>query len=218
MSINNNIFMILFYWKNTGVLDVYLNKIHGTIPSKFADLKNLQILLLSSNDLSGSIPETLLSLDSMRKLSCQSNKLTGTIPYIHEKYELIRLNTNYFSGPIPVIDCKMSRLRSLWLFNNKIKGTIPETIVYCTELEYCEFSFYSNNSWFLSVSFARNKLSGTIPQEIFTLPVVGFIDLSDNSLIGTIPSEIANGSSITHSKYNISKKSTNFFRDYSILS
>jgi len=48
------------------------------------------------------------------------------------------------------------------------------------------------------LSLAINKLIGTIPLKIFTLPVLGFIDLSDDSLMGTIPGEVANGSTMTH--------------------
>jgi len=100
----------------------------------------------------------------MRRISIHSNKLTGRIPHIHEKYEIIWLNTNSFSGSLPLIDCEMSSLRSLKLFDNQLNGSIPGSIVNCTKLKYL----------FLD----KNQLSGTIPPKFFTLPDLGFIDLS----------------------------------------
>lgn len=61
-------------------LDVCKNRISGSIPRGFGDLKSLVVLDLSGNKLQGQIPVELGRLKCLKYLSLAGNNLTGDIP------------------------------------------------------------------------------------------------------------------------------------------
>ncbi|MQL80739.1 hypothetical protein Taro_013194 [Colocasia esculenta] len=56
------------------------NKLVGSIPSLFGNLKKLHVLDLSQNNLSGSIPDELSAMESLEALDLSHNNLVGIIP------------------------------------------------------------------------------------------------------------------------------------------
>ena len=61
-------------------LDLYSNKLTGSIPSEIAALTSLTALYLFDNDLTGPIPSEIGALTSLQGLSLYNNDFTGPIP------------------------------------------------------------------------------------------------------------------------------------------
>lgn len=63
-------------------LTVSISLVHctGSIPSRLAELENLQMLVLHNNSLTGSIPSTFGGLLKLEGLSLNDNRLTGSVP------------------------------------------------------------------------------------------------------------------------------------------
>ena len=85
-------------------LELYNNRLVGTIPPSLGMLTGLQMLYLYGNQLVGTIPSSLGQMTALEALYLDSNSLTGTIP------STLRQLTN---------------LRTLRLLNNQLTGTIP---------------------------------------------------------------------------------------------
>ncbi|KAF3432334.1 hypothetical protein FNV43_RR27074 [Rhamnella rubrinervis] len=110
---------------------VFGNKINGSIPTEFGNLKNLVGLELHRNQLSGSIPESLGTLNLLRFLNLFNNNLTGSIPASLgnlTSLQAIYLNGNSLNGSIPIELLGLVRLAKLNVLNvsaNKLDGSVP---------------------------------------------------------------------------------------------
>ncbi|KAG4143531.1 hypothetical protein ERO13_D06G194500v2 [Gossypium hirsutum] len=186
---------------------VYLNMskncFNGSIPSSFGDMSYLQILDLSNNQLSGEIPQHMaMGCSSLQFLALSNNKLQGSI--FSGNFNLtslleLELNGNNFTGMIPNVLANCSRLYILDLSNNYIYGEVPSWIWNMSELAALDVSrnqlFGRLPQWRGSasnlelVAMADNQLEGSIPRAICSLNLkLQFLDLSMNSLSGTLPS------------------------------
>ena len=172
----------------------------GTIPSSLFLNFGLISVDLSNTKLTGTVPQLNL-LTSITQLNLENNKFSGSFPDIYNLVSLqyLKIGTNNFTGLLPnAINCNnlkiydvsannfngnvgsfnSSILFSIDLSGNKLDGTISRTILINT---------YNQ----LAISMKLNKLTGTIPNSLFTKNVI-VIDLSSNFLSGTIPKEIIN--------------------------
>ncbi|KAK8294064.1 hypothetical protein V6Z11_D06G230100 [Gossypium hirsutum] len=186
---------------------VYLNMskncFNGSIPSSFGDMSYLQILDLSNNQLSGEIPQHMaMGCSSLQFLALSNNKLQGSI--FSGNFNLtslleLELNGNNFTGMIPNVLANCSRLYILDLSNNYIYGEVPSWIWNMSQLAALDVSrnqlFGKLPQWKGSasnleqVAMADNQLEGSIPRAICSLNLkLQFLDLSMNSLSGTLPS------------------------------
>ncbi|XP_021828964.1 receptor-like protein 12 [Prunus avium] len=83
---------------------------------------------------------------------------------------VLDLSSNNISGPIPGSFANFPNLRELDLSGNPISDPIP--------------GFFANFSKLTSLSLSNCQLNGTFPKEIFQVPTLQTIDLSDNSKLG----------------------------------
>nr|GLL20525.1 putative inactive receptor kinase [Ipomoea trifida] len=101
----------------------------GNIPANtLGRLSRLRVLSLRSNRLTGSIPQDFSNLKLLRSLYLQNNLFSGGFPEgITGLTRLIRLDmsSNNFSGPIPFAVNNLGNLTRLYLQNNGFNGTIP---------------------------------------------------------------------------------------------
>ncbi|WVZ16089.1 hypothetical protein V8G54_009071 [Vigna mungo] len=151
----------------------------GNIPSEISSLKKLVHLDLSSNCLQGELPSSLSSLNQLQTLNISNNFLTGEIPstlqhLIHLK--VLDLSHNKISGVIPKGISALTELTSVQLSWNQITGSIPAGIGQILRLQ--------------SLDISNNHLKGPIPDDV--LNHCQYVQLRNNSLNGSIPSQVGN--------------------------
>ncbi|KAL7618759.1 hypothetical protein Lser_V15G02707 [Lactuca serriola] len=165
-----------------------VNTFTGAIP----DLSNCTILFdlqLRDNQLTGLVPQSLMSLPKLENIAIQNNKLQGPLPVFQPRvHSELGTDTNSFclSTPGPcdpqvtslldvagALGYPMSLAQS-WKDNDACKGWIFIT---------CD----SSGKNVTSVSFGKQKFSGTISPSFAKLTSLRSISLNDNNLMGPIP-------------------------------
>eukprot|EP00429_Kryptoperidinium_foliaceum_P125138 CAMPEP_0176334754 /NCGR_PEP_ID=MMETSP0121_2-20121125/78262_1 /TAXON_ID=160619 /ORGANISM="Kryptoperidinium foliaceum, Strain CCMP 1326" /LENGTH=174 /DNA_ID=CAMNT_0017677707 /DNA_START=184 /DNA_END=708 /DNA_ORIENTATION=+ len=113
------------------------------------------------------------------KSRLDNNTMTGTIPTeIGNCDNLIQLvlASNNFSGPLPSELGQLIELETLDVHNNSLTGTIPSELG----------KWYHLKKSFRNISVASNQFEGTIPTELGRLTTLEYLDLSDNSFVGSV--------------------------------
>ena len=167
-------------------LELFENRLSGTLPSELGNLANLTYLLLYSNQLSGEIPSELGNLANLTTLALSANQLSGAIPSELgnlANLTILALSHNQLSGEIPSELGNLANLTTLALSANQLSGEIPSELGNLANLTYLGLSV--------------NQLSGEIPSELGNLANLTLLGLSDNQLSGEIPSELGNLANLT---------------------
>ncbi|KAB2079035.1 hypothetical protein ES319_A06G204000v1 [Gossypium barbadense] len=215
-------------------LNMSKNCFNGSIPSSFGDMSSLQVLDLSNNQLSGKIPEHMATgCSSLQFLALSNNTLQGSIfsgNFNLTSLSELELNGNNFTGMIPNVLANCSDLYILDLRNNYIFGEVPSWIWNKSRLAELDVSrnqlfgrlpqWRGNVSNLEQVSMADNQLNGSIPRAICSLNLkLKFLDLSMNSLYGTLPScfKPVSAKEVHLSKNMLQGALSNAFRDSSSL-
>ncbi|EFJ09870.1 hypothetical protein SELMODRAFT_20928, partial [Selaginella moellendorffii] len=183
-------------------LDLYGNKLFGSIRSSLDNQKMLKYLDLSFNQLSGYIPFSLGNLSSLTDLYLSNNHFSGGITSSLgncSHMEVLRLATNILQGEIPDIFGTMPNLVKFLIDNNKFSGNFPKSLENCNKLEWFvtgnnSFTGYfpSVNSTHMEVFCVRdNRLTGPVPHWSFA-PRLRVLDLGGNNFSGDIPGWIWN--------------------------
>uniref|UniRef100_A0A0D9XXT6 non-specific serine/threonine protein kinase n=1 Tax=Leersia perrieri TaxID=77586 RepID=A0A0D9XXT6_9ORYZ len=162
---------------NTKHFHFGINQLSGSIPSQiFSSNMKLIHLLLDNNKFSGSIPSTLGLLKTLEVLRFDSNaQLTGSVP----------TNLN-----------NLTSLAEFHLANCNLTGPLPDL----TGMNSLSFVDMSNNSfsasdvptWFttlppLTSLYLENlRISGEVPQGLFSLSSIQTLRLRGNRLNGTL--------------------------------
>lgn len=157
------------------------NQLSGPVPPEIGNLAQLQVARLGRNQFSGGIPAETANLERLIFLELWGNQLSGEIPSelgnISNLQEL-RLNSNEFTGSIPPELGELTNLRVLQLSHNQLSGSIPSTLGDLASLNELDLS--------------HNQLSGLIPTELENLINLYWLDLSYNELMGVVPGTLAN--------------------------
>ncbi|KAJ6753317.1 LRR RECEPTOR-LIKE SERINE/THREONINE-PROTEIN KINASE-RELATED [Salix purpurea] len=162
--------------KRIQTIAIYTALLSGAIPEEIGDCSELQNLYLYQNSISGPIPRRIGELSKLQSLLLWQNSIVGAIPdELGSCTELtvIDLSDNLLTGSIPRSFGKLLKLEELQLSVNQLTGTIPAEITNCTALSHLEVD--------------NNGISGEIPTECENLQA---LDLSYNSLFGSIPKQI----------------------------
>ncbi|KAL1085133.1 hypothetical protein V6Z11_D08G029200, partial [Gossypium hirsutum] len=218
-------------------LRLYDNSISGGVPSWLFDLVSLTSLDLSSNNLSGVIkPDMLSKLTSLMFLVVSSNSLLSLSTSGNDlNYSFPQLTTVRFSGgrvrQFPSF-FRTSNLEQLDLSNNMISGGISKweaegweglrwldlSLNFLTALEQMPgnnldyLNLHSNLlqgpilstclicNWssLVLLDLSENSLSGTIPDCLGNLSYLETLDLEMNNFIGKIPNSFVNNSELRH--------------------
>ncbi|XP_064940292.1 probably inactive leucine-rich repeat receptor-like protein kinase At5g06940 isoform X1 [Musa acuminata AAA Group] len=183
------------------VLDLSQNNLTGKIPLGFGlGFLKLTALDFSQNMLSGSFPADVCYGKSLKQLSLLDNSFTGPIPYSIEKclsLERFQVQDNGFSGELPSGLWSLPELKLVRAENNQFSGEMPDLAGVLSHLEQVQID---NNSFtgripgglgmirtMYRFSASLNGFSGDLPADIFDSPVLSIINLSHNSLTGSIP-------------------------------
>ena len=161
-------------------LELFANRLNGTIPPELGSLPSLRTLSLLSNNLEGVIPPELGNLASLGGLFLHDNDLEGAIP--PELGDLANLHYlflagNRLTGSIPASLGRLRRLRELALVRNSLTGALPTALGRLGELE----TLYAGH----------NQLAGPVPQEFGGLTRLRSLALSGNTeMSGALPSSL----------------------------
>lgn len=164
--------------------------------------------------------------DKRKGVFCNDNKqvskvllpeldLNGTIPHdfgLLSHMETLNLTKNEISGSIPVSIGIMSSLKSIDLKFNIISGRMPQSLAMLMDLTFLDFSFNElEGSDEISVlkdlpsleeiHLSRNNLAGNIGQ-FGVSGSLRVLDISYNSLDGTIPHRFSEGKKLKSLKLN----------------
>ncbi|KAL5230217.1 hypothetical protein ABZP36_028993 [Zizania latifolia] len=186
-------------------LDLADNQLTGPIPNSrdhgagFDQLIKARHFHLNQNMLQGLVPDYLFnsSMD-LKHILFDRNNFSGSIPAsigVLPNLEVLCLNNNAFMGQVPSMN-NLTKLHVLMLSNNKLTGPMPNL----TEMVNLENVDLSNNSfvpsevpsWFselpnlMSLTMQSVRLSGKLPQKLFSIPTLQHVTLSDNKLNNTL--------------------------------
>lgn len=168
------------------MLNLSANELSGSLPSSIG---NCRVVDLSRNLLSDDIGGIENWGANLEILDLSSNKLTGSVPNLFESHGLTRLSigNNSLSGKVPPLLGTFSKLATLDLSSNKLDGPIPSSFFTSTALA--------------NLNLSRNFLTGQLPiggsgtSELLVLPSypqMEFLDLSNNALVGDLPTDLGN--------------------------
>ncbi|KAF6149299.1 hypothetical protein GIB67_026155 [Kingdonia uniflora] len=191
-------------------LDFSGNGFSGSIPT--INSTTLKVLNLSLNVLSGSLPSTLG--EGCVTVDLSGNLFSGEISIMQswgDTLEVVDLSSNALSGSLPNLTSQYSKLISFKVRNNSLAGSLPFALdssprlssvdLSSNELTGSILSSFFTSMTLVSLNLSGNHFTGIIPfqtsqtNELLVLPsspVIESIDLSDNSLSGSLPSEIGN--------------------------
>ncbi|MQM19196.1 hypothetical protein Taro_052195 [Colocasia esculenta] len=189
------------------VLDLSGNGLTGPVFN--INSTSLKILNLSSNALSGSLPS---DIGSCHTVDLSGNIISGDLSSLQSwgaTLEVVDLSSNVLSGNLPNLTSHFETLTSFKMRNNSLLGLLPSMLGSHPRLATLDLSMNKLTgpllpSFFTSLTLkylnlSGNHFGGTIPlqsprsPESLVLPSIShmeFLDLSDNSLSGTLPSEI----------------------------
>jgi Leucine-rich repeat (LRR) protein len=191
--------------KNLTKLDLSSNNLTGQITStQWAELLNLEILDLSDNSLNGDIPISLFSLPSLQILQLSNNQFSGQLKefsnissyMLHE----LDLSNNNLEGPIPMSIFELRGLEILSLSSNNFDGSNLLIEYNGFNLSSSPFpqigwlglassklkkipDFLRNQSSLYSLDLSKNQIYGEMPNWMWKLPQLRFLNLSYNYLV-----------------------------------
>ncbi|KAL6905512.1 hypothetical protein ACP4OV_003113 [Aristida adscensionis] len=189
-------------------LELDNNNLSGDIPSQIGKCRELALLNLASNNLQGPVPSEISNLTKLEVLRLQGNNLSGSIPSVFSflpNLGILNLSRNLFTGEIPQSIVNLTKLSNLNLEGNRISGVIPASIGKLGSL--IELNLGNNAlsgtippmpvSLSTSLDLSHNSLTGSIPSNIGFLRDLEILDLSYNNLSGSVPSSLVNLQSLT---------------------
>ncbi|CAA7058269.1 unnamed protein product [Microthlaspi erraticum] len=193
---------ILSNLTNLSSLTLTNNHFNSPLP-EVNGLHKLKHFDAGGNSFFGKIPTSLFKIHSLRELYLQENQLEGTLEIDSttsgfSNLMYLYLSHNSLIGPIPESLSKIVSLYSLDLSYNRLEGQIPSFLWRLSSLKLSHNSFTSlekplqvilNGSHF---DLGSNSLQGVFPRWICCLRSATFLDLSNNHLIGSIPSCLIN--------------------------
>ncbi|GAB4847413.1 hypothetical protein Ancab_039819 [Ancistrocladus abbreviatus] len=159
----------------------------GQLTTDIVLLSALQILDLSYNQgLTGNLPHNIGELTQLKSLILVGCGFSGSIPYsVGSLRQLVflSLNSNSFTGNIPASVGNLSNLYWLDLSDNQLTGSIPVSNGTTPGLDMLVHTKHFH--------LGENRLSGTIPLDLFSSGMSLFhVLLDNNKLTGGIPSTL----------------------------
>lgn len=200
--------------QNLGSLYLGENQLSGAIPPEIGQLLNLTFLNLGNNRLSGAIPPEIGHLHNLTILSLGNNQLSGAIPpeigQLGKLESLLLFSLPYVSGPMPDSLSNLTKLVQLALDHTPV--CIPNTTIVRTWLDGIENTsgvvFCSNPerdalialydrtngpNWTDDTNWSSSEaLKDWYGVSIDADGGVTALNLADNNLSGTLPSQLSN--------------------------
>ncbi|KAL3695050.1 hypothetical protein R1sor_008701 [Riccia sorocarpa] len=187
-DINGTIPVELAYMPRLEVLDFAQNRLQGGVPEEFSELlTHLVSLNISVNNLTTPLPVSLFSSCAMlQSLNFSRNNLGGGLPQIGncKQVEYVDFWKNPLMGTVPADIGQLGSLIKISLSETHLGGPIPHQL-------------FDNCQSLRILQFARMALSGPIPLEVFSCPLL-ILNFQSNNLRGPIPPQIGNLKNLTN--------------------
>ncbi|CAD6239770.1 unnamed protein product [Miscanthus lutarioriparius] len=191
-----------FEMPNLVILNLSNNKlsvVDGEYNSSWASIQNFDTLCLASCNIS-KLPNTLKHMYFVEVLDLSNNHIHGPLPqwawdnWINSLI-LMNISHNQFSSGIGYGPVIFANIFVIDISYNRFEGPIPipgpqNQLFDCSNNQFSSmpFNFGSHLSSISLLMAHGNKLSGEIPQSICEATSLMLLDLSNNDLIGSIPS------------------------------
>jgi hypothetical protein len=182
---------------NLKYLNLSCNKLQGNLPITFG---SCSVVDLSRNMLSGNLSVVRTWGNYIQMIDLSKNRLTGTWPDGTNQFlrlTSLRISNNLLAGELPTALGTYPELITIDLSLNQLHGTLPESML---------------TSFFTYLNLSGNSFSGTLPLpnlgtknstsiDLSIFPVqpsnLSIVDLSNNTLSGSLPVGIGDLSALT---------------------
>ncbi|VAI43980.1 unnamed protein product [Triticum turgidum subsp. durum] len=197
-------------------LDLGENNFSGKIPEFIGHLKRLEELYLNSNIMYGELPSTLANCTNLITINLNCNNFSGQLTKVNfsslPNLMSLDLMRNNFDGTIPESIYSCRKLIALRLSSNKFHGQLAKGLGNLKSLSF--LSLYNNNLTNITdalqilgssknlstLLIGRNFRHETMPEDdtigsfenirFLALSYVFYLDISNNSLTGEIPTTL----------------------------
>ncbi|CAH8279077.1 unnamed protein product [Arabidopsis lyrata] len=201
---------------NDRIVNISLGNLNleGKLPAYITTLTELQTLDLTSNpNLTGPLPPNIGNLKKLTNLNLMGCGFSGQIPESIGSLEqliTLSLNSNKFNGTIPASIGQLSKLYWFDIADNQIEGKLPVSdgaslpgLDMLLETKHFHFGknklsgdipekLFSANMTLKHLLFDGNLLTGEIPQSLSLVKTLTVLRLDRNRLSGEIPSSLNN--------------------------
>ncbi|KAF8036710.1 hypothetical protein BT93_C2427 [Corymbia citriodora subsp. variegata] len=193
-KLNGSIMHVLSNSSHLVTLDLSENEFSGTIPYWLGNLSQLSILSLSGNSFDGTFPEQLCSLKGLSMIDLSDNNLFGPLPSClgPMNFSSSRYTNKVTSKPY-VADGGLAW--SPWPYYYKRPKEdafqVPHIVGFTTKRRFDSYEGYALLAM-VGFDFSCYQFSGEIPPEIAILQDMLVLNLSYNKLTGRIPMPLSN--------------------------
>lgn len=146
------------------------NELSGNPLGTVNQFVNLEELYIEGNSFSGVIDSTFANnLMRLRALDMSNNQLGGSVPselFTLPELVVVDLSNNLLQGRLPTEVAVQDNMRFLSLFKNSITGPVPSGLANFRNLQYLDL--------------ANNKLTGDLNADVFAMPFLINIFMSEN--------------------------------------
>ncbi|KAF3574807.1 hypothetical protein F2Q69_00062163 [Brassica cretica] len=179
-------------------ISIDMTSFSGTIPDSVGNLKHLISLKLASSAFSGRIPSSLGNLSHLSFLRLSYNNFIGEIPSsIGNLKQLIYFHvfSNKLSGNFPSALLNLTQhlsglsLSGIPLSTTNITSDFSSNLefLYLSRCKVTEFpEFIRNIPNLHDLALSNNKMKGLVPDWLWRLPELDYLDLSRNSFSGPL--------------------------------
>ncbi|RZC90924.1 hypothetical protein C5167_028757 [Papaver somniferum] len=199
--------------KNMIEINLWYNRLAGSVPVEWSRLSKLVDLNLRNNLLNGTIPLALFGLPSLQRLQLGTNQFTGHLGEFtggsSSALEVLDLSINKLEGEIsPVLE--LPGLKVVALFSNNFSGTMRLDMLFhkLNNISNLDLSSNSLSVTTIGINTSVIPLLGTlklrscgltdIPIFLRSQSILGILDLSDNQIHGKIPNWFWEMGNISH--------------------
>lgn len=170
-------------------IDLSKNMLSGYLSAILSWEDTLETIDLSSNSISGSYPNGASQFRNLISIKIRNNSLSGSLPSVfgnYPKLSILDLSLNKLMGPILSALFTSSTLTILNLSGNGFNGSIP--LLSSKSTESLVLPSYIHLE---SLDLSDNSLSGSLPPEIGNMQRLKLLNLARNELSGDIPSDLS---------------------------
>ncbi|XP_048127721.1 receptor like protein 22-like [Rhodamnia argentea] len=184
---------------------LYRNALTGDVKStRWEELLSLVNLDLRHNSLDGTIPLSLITIPSIKAIEISNNQfsgeLSGSVNVTCCQLSALDLSSHNLDGPIPVYVFELRGLSYLSLSSNNFSGSLHIDVF--QQLKNLTYLDLSHNGLSVNATASTSALFGfptlytlklascqlsSVPEFLQNLPLLSYLDLSDNRIQGEIP-------------------------------